>query len=69
MAVIVSENKELIMMMMSCVNGYNLLIGGSEELEPDMDFFEDLARDCIKRCDKKLRWYDFLWRIRYVGEK
>ena len=53
MAVIVSENKELIMMMMSCVNGYNLLIGGSEELEPDMDFFEDLARDCIKRCDKK----------------
>ena len=44
--------KELIIMMMSCINGYNLLTGGSEELEPQVEVFEALAVDCITRCDK-----------------
>jgi len=46
------SKKELIMMMMSCVCGMNLLTGGSEALEPEMEVYEALADDAVIRADK-----------------
>eukprot|EP01032_Pedospumella_encystans_P008376 gene8376-9951_t len=59
------SKKELIMMMMSSVCGMNLLTGGSEELEPDLEVFEALAEDAILRADKnsdnQISYEEFLY--------
>jgi hypothetical protein len=46
------SKKELVIMMMSSLCGMNLLTGGSEELEPDIDVFEALAEEAIRNGDK-----------------
>jgi Ca2+-binding EF-hand superfamily protein len=46
------SQKELLMMMMSCINGINMFTGGGEELECDIDFFEALADDAFSRADR-----------------
>jgi WD40 repeat protein/Ca2+-binding EF-hand superfamily protein len=45
------SKKELVMMMMSSLCGMNLLAGGGEELEPDIDVFENLAEEALARGD------------------
>lgn len=47
---IMSKN-ELVMMMMSSICGMNLLTGGGEELEPELEVFEALAADALARAD------------------
>jgi len=53
------------MMMMSSVCGMNLLTGGSEELEPELEVFESLAEDAILRADKnsdnQISYEEFLY--------
>lgn len=53
------------MMMMSSVCGMNILSGGSEELEPDLETFEALADDAILRADKnsdnQISYEEFLY--------
>jgi WD40 repeat protein/Ca2+-binding EF-hand superfamily protein len=59
------SKKELIMMMMSSVCGMNLLTGGSEEMEPDIEVFEALADDAVVRADKnsdnQISYEEFLY--------
>ena len=38
--------------MMSSVNGLNILTGGGEDLEPDIETFERMAEDCILKFDQ-----------------
>jgi hypothetical protein len=59
------SKKELIMMMMSCVCGMNLLTGGSEDLEPELEVFEALADEAVLRADKnsdgQISYEEFLY--------
>ena len=47
----VMSQKELVIMMMSSVCGMNLLTGGGEELEPELEVFEAMAEDAVMRAD------------------
>ncbi|CAM6002125.1 unnamed protein product [Sphagnum balticum] len=42
-------------MMVSTLCGYNLLVGGNEELEPDLEILEKLADEAFKMADKNHR--------------
>lgn len=42
---------ELIMLLFSCICGLNLLTGGGEELEPDLETIEKLTKEAFIRAD------------------
>lgn len=46
------SQKELVIMMMSTICGLNILTGGGEELEPNLDEFERLAENAFLKADK-----------------
>jgi WD40 repeat protein/Ca2+-binding EF-hand superfamily protein len=46
------SKKEMVMMMMSTLCGMNMLSGGGEELEMDLETFERLADDAFSRADR-----------------
>jgi Ca2+-binding EF-hand superfamily protein len=46
------SKKEMVMMMMASICGINLLTGGGEELEPDIQTLETLSDDAFLRADR-----------------
>jgi Ca2+-binding EF-hand superfamily protein len=47
------SKREMIMMMMASICGMNLLTGGGEELEPDVDTIELLSDEAFLRADRE----------------
>eukprot|EP01033_Poteriospumella_lacustris_P007987 gene7987-5748_t len=46
------SQKELAMMMLSSICGMNILIGGSEDLEPSIEEIDKIAEEALNRADK-----------------
>ena len=46
------SKKEMVVMMMAVICGINILTGGGEEQEPDLEIFERLATNAFHRADK-----------------
>jgi len=46
------SKKEMIVMLMSSINGINMLSGGNEEDELDIDSFEKIANDAFAKADR-----------------
>jgi Ca2+-binding EF-hand superfamily protein len=47
------SKREMVMMMMASICGMNLLTGGGEELEPDVDTIECLSDEAFLRADRE----------------
>lgn len=47
------SKREMVMMMMASICGMNLLTGGGEELEPDVDTIERLSDEAFLRADRE----------------
>jgi echinoderm microtubule-associated protein-like 6 len=46
------SKKEMVVMMMACICGLNILTGGGEDDEPELEAFEKLAANAFLRADK-----------------
>jgi WD40 repeat protein/Ca2+-binding EF-hand superfamily protein len=48
------SQKELVMMILSCLCGMNLLTGGHEDMEPDVETVENIVADAFQKVDINL---------------